>query len=170
MRHARNGRRLSRPSEHREAMLANMAKNLLRHGRIRTTVAKAKETSRLFDRLITLGKEGSVHARRRAYQILQDRDEVKRLFAEVAPRFQTTPGGYTRVLHLSPRAGDGAPQAWLELTQLPAGGPPVSRATRPTTPTGAPSAPSAPPKEEPAKKPQKFFEGLRGLFHRKKPA
>ena len=74
------------------------------------------------------------------------------------------------MLHLSPRAGDGAPQAWLELTQLPAGGPPVSRATRPTTQKGAPSAPSTPPKEEPAKKPQKFFEGLRGLFHRKQPA
>ena len=150
-------------------MLANMAKNLLRHGRIRTTVAKAKETSRLVDRLITLGKEGSVHARRRAYQTLQDLDEVKRLFAEVAPRFQTTPGGYTRVLHLSPRAGDGAPQALIELTQRPAEGPPPPRTARPATTAATPSTPSAPPKEEPAKKPQKFFEGLRGLFRRHKP-
>jgi large subunit ribosomal protein L17 len=148
-------------------MLANMAKNLLRHGRVRTTPAKAKETSRVVDRLITLGKEGSVHARRRAYQVLRDRDEVKRLFAEIAPRFQTTAGGYTRVLHLGPRAGDGAPQVLMELTHLPAEGPRAPRVTRAEGSTTTPS-PSAPAQESP-KKPQKFFEGLRGLFHRRKP-
>lgn len=148
-------------------MLANMAKNLLRHGRVRTTSAKAKETCRLVDRLITLGKEGSVHARRRAYRVLRDRDEVKRLFAEIAPRFQTTAGGYTRVLRLAPRAGDGAAQVLMALTQLPAEGPSVSRASRPE-PATAPG-PSAPAQEK-AAKPQKFFEGLRGLFRRRKPA
>ncbi|MBI4354005.1 MAG: 50S ribosomal protein L17 [Candidatus Omnitrophica bacterium] len=160
MRHARGGRRLSRGSEQRAALLANMAKNLLRHGRIRTTVAKAKETSRVADRLITWGKEGSVHARRAAFDLLQDRSLVKQLFAEIAPRCATVQGGYTRVIRLAPRAGDGAPQALLELTQRPVETPAIRKASEP--PHAQPSAP-------PVKKPQKkFFEGIRGLFRKTK--
>ncbi len=148
-------------------MLANMAKNLLRHGRIRTTVAKAKETSRVVDRLITWGKEGSVHARRAAFDILQDRSLVKRLFAEISPRFQTIRGGYARINHLYPRAGDGAPQALVELTQLPAEVPSAQRETQPSPRPSIPPTSSTPPGAK-AKKPQKFFEGIRGFFRRKK--
>lgn len=148
-------------------MLANMAKNLLRHGRIRTTVAKAKETSRVMDRLITWGKEGSVHARRAAFDILQDRSLVKQLFADIAPRFQAIRGGYTRVVHLYPRTGDGAPQALVALTQLAAEVPSARRETTPSPRPSTPPAPSAPP-EAKAKTPQKFFEGIRGFFRRKK--
>ena len=146
-------------------MLGNMAKNVVRHGRVRTTLAKAKEAKRVIDRLITLGKEGSVHSRRRAYRILQDRDLVKRLFAEVAPRFTGAQGGYTRVLHLSTRPGDGAPQALLELTQRAIEGPTV-RPQAKTTPAKSPtpSAASAAPSEGTKKKPKGFLEGIRGLF------
>ena len=149
-------------------MLANMAKNLLRHGRIRTTVAKAKETSRVIDRLITLGKEGSVHARRAAFRILQDRQLVKQLFAEIAPRFLTLQGGYSRVIRLYPRAGDGAPQALIELTQLPPEGPRAQRAAQPSKSPSTSPAPSAPSAQERGKKPQGFFEGLQGWFRRKR--
>ena len=146
-------------------MLGNMAKNVVRHGRVRTTLVKAKEASRVIDRLISLGKEGSVHSRRRAYRILQDRDLVKQLFAEVAPRFTGVKGGYTRVLHLWPRPGDGAPQALLELTQRPVEGPavpPKAKTMHATSPTS--SAASAVSSEAAKKKPKGFLEGIRGLF------
>ena len=172
MRHGRRNVRLSRRSEHRQAMLDNMACNLLLHGRIRTTVAKAKETKRLADRLISFGKEGSIHSRRQAYQVLQDRGLVKRLFAEVAPRFLDCQGGYTRVLRLAPRAGDGAELALLELTRLPVEPPkksPKVKAERIAPPAKEADAPPAKKEhgEEP-QKPKKFFEGIRELFRPKK--
>ena len=148
---------------HRRALLSTLTKSLLRHGRIRTTVIKAKETSRLADRLVTLGKNGSVHARRQAYDVLQDRELVKRLFADIAPRFVDCPGGYTRVVKLSPRRGDGAPQALLEFSRLPVAVPSV----KPTKAGPAPSperpseAPARPQEPSEAKKPKRFFEGLR---------
>lgn len=147
-------------------MLGNMAKNVVRHGRVRTTLAKAKETKRLIDRLISLGKEGSVHSRRRAYRILQDRDLVKQLFAEVAPRFTGVQGGYTRVLQLMPRSGDGAPQALLELTQRPEHTPSAALKTKAARPApSTPQPPEAPPRAaEAEKKPKRFLDGLRGLF------
>jgi len=149
-------------------MLANMANALLQHGRIQTTLAKAKEAKRLVDRLISLGKEGSIHSRRQAFRVLQDRDMVKRLFADVAPLFLDAQGGYTRILRLSPRVGDGAPKALLELTRLPAT-PLKAPAKVKVQEAQAPKAEApaqAPPKE--AKKPTRLFEGLRGLFRPKK--
>ena len=132
MRHARRQLRLGRTSEHSQAMLANMARNLLRHGRVHTTVAKAKVSRRVVDRLITLGKEGSLHARRRAFRILQDRGLIKQLFADVAPRFLDCQGGYTRVLKLDgARHGDGAQMAVLELTRLPSAAAPNAPPKRP---------------------------------------
>lgn len=170
MRHARRELRLGRTSEHSQATLANLARNLLRHGRIRTTVAKAKVSRRVVDRLITLGKDGSVHARRQAYRILQDRGLVKQLFADIAPRFLDCRGGYTRVLKLDGvRHGDGAQTAVLELTRLPA--PPKPAPTRkPKPPPAGPAkpAPSAEPKAEETPKPKGFLDGLRGLFGKKK--
>lgn len=171
MRHARRSRRLSRPSEPRRALLTITARNLLQHGRIHTTVAKAKETQRLVDRLISFGKEGSVHSRRQAYRLLQDHSLVKRLFAEIAPRFLDCQGGYTRVLKLSPRMGDGALKALLELTRLPVKTPTVppktAKAKHPT-PAQEPVTPKAPQEEAAAAKPKRFFEGLRELFRPKK--
>jgi large subunit ribosomal protein L17 len=162
MRHARRELRLGRTAEHSQATLDNLARNLLLHGRIRTTVAKAKVSRRVVDRLITLGKDGSVHARRQAYRVLQDRGLVKQLFADIAPRFLDCRGGYTRVLKLDgARHGDGAQTAILELTRLPAppkGGPAPRKAK--------PAEPARPAPEQP--KPKGFLEGLRGLFGKKK--
>ena len=166
MRHSKAGRRLSRPTEHRDSVLANLAKGLVQHGRIRTTVAKAKEAQRMADRLISLGKEGSVHARRQAYRVLEHRELVKRLFADISPLFLESHGGYTRIIKLSPRHGDGAELALLELTKFPAPEP----VSKPKTKDAAqPAKPEASGKQEPSDeeeggKPKGFFEGLRGLF------
>ncbi|MBI3087583.1 MAG: 50S ribosomal protein L17 [Candidatus Omnitrophica bacterium] len=173
MRHACAGNRLSRTSEHRRATLSNMARNVLQHGQIRTTVAKAKEAQRLIDRLVGLGKEGSVHSRRQAYRVLKDRGLVKQLFADVSPRFLDCQGGYTRVLKLGHRLGDGAATAVLELTRLPAGppkAPPKPKAKAEAAPAQKSAAPQAPkPKaEEAPAKPKRFFEGIRELFGKKK--
>jgi large subunit ribosomal protein L17 len=169
MRHARRDRRLSRPSEHRKALVIGLAKAVLQRGRLRTTVARAKEAQRLVDRLISLGKEGSVHSRRRADRLLQDRELVKQLFAEVAPRFLDCQGGYTRILKLPPRVGDGASQALFELTRVPAQAPkapPKAKAAH-VAPPQAPAAKEAPAEAAP-KKPKRFLEGLRDLFRAKK--
>ncbi len=169
MRHARHVRRLSRPSEHRQALLSNLASAVLQHGRIRTTVVKAKETQRVIDRLISLGKEGSIHSRRQAFRLLQDRGDVKRLFADIAPRFLDCAGGYTRVLKLSPRVGDGAPLALLELTRLPVEAPKAPQKAKPErAPREAPPESAAPTPKAAPQKPKRLFEGLRGLFHPKK--
>ena len=149
-------------------MIGNMATALVKHGRIRTTLAKAKAMQRVADRLVTLGKEGSVHSRRQAFRILKDRDIVKQLFGDVAPRFLDVRGGYTRVLKLGNRLGDAAPTALLEFTRLPVEAPkaPEKSKAKPKTPE-APKA-QAPKGEEEAAKPKKFLEGLRALFKRKK--
>jgi large subunit ribosomal protein L17 len=171
MRHAKNSQRLSRPSEHREAMLGSLVKGLVIHGQVTTTHARAKVAQRLADRLVTLGKEGSIHARRRAFRILQNRTLVNRLFSDVAPRFLDVRGGYTRVVRLSPRLGDGAQKAVLAFSLLPAVEPPtparVKTPQKPKAPTPAPS-PDQPEKAEEAAKPKGLFEGLRKLWTKKK--
>ena len=96
-------------------MLRNQAQELLRHERIKTTVAKAKELRPFVEKLITLGKKDSLHARRRAFSILSSKTVVRRLFTDVSPRFSERPGGYTRILKLGPRKGDGASMAFIEL-------------------------------------------------------
>ncbi len=96
-------------------MLRNLVKDLLAHESLRTTEAKAKEARRSAERMITLGKDGSLHARRQALRFLNDKAVVAKVFDEIAPRFVGRPGGYTRIMKLSPRAGDGAPMAQLEL-------------------------------------------------------
>ncbi|MBI3324084.1 MAG: 50S ribosomal protein L17 [Candidatus Omnitrophica bacterium] len=174
MRHATLDIRLSRPSGQRKALISITAKNLLHRGRIQTTVAKAKQTQRAVDRLITLGKEGSVHARRQAYRLLRDRGAVKALFAEIAPRFLDCQGGYTRVLKLAvPRAGDGADLALLELTRLPVALPPQSGKAKAQAQPAKPQEPAGkeakPTEGEEAPKPKRFLEGLRELFRTKKP-
>jgi large subunit ribosomal protein L17 len=132
---------------------------------------KAKRAQPLIERLISLGKDGSVHARRRAFRHLQDRDLVKKLFAEIAPRFIETNGGYTRILKLSNRLGDGAQLALLELTKLPVEKPktpPKSKKEVQETPSEQVQEKAAKSEEEGVQKPKKFFEGIRGLFRPKK--
>lgn len=117
MRHNRTRRRLKRNFSHRKQMLENMVTSLFKHQQIETTWPKAKEAQKLADRLITLGKDDTLHARRRAFAILGDRAVTVELFAKIAPRFSKRKGGYTRVLHLGNRKGDAAPMALLELTE-----------------------------------------------------
>jgi large subunit ribosomal protein L17 len=115
MRHQLSGRQLSRNAPHRWAMLRNMAASLLRHETIRTTVPKAKELRRYVEPLITLGKSDSDANRRRAFAKLRDAEVVVKLFEDLGPRFQSRPGGYTRILRMDPRPGDNAPMALMQL-------------------------------------------------------
>ncbi len=116
MRHLKSGRKLGRTSAHRKALLRNLVTSLLEHEQITTTDAKAKELRRVADRMITLGKRGTLDARRRALSYVRKRSVVQKLFGEVAERFQTRPGGYTRIVKLGQRHGDNAPMSVIELT------------------------------------------------------
>ena len=128
MRHRRAGKKLGRDSAHRKALYSNLASQLIEHGRIKTTAAKAKAVKPFAEQLITLGKRGDLHARRLALAELRSQDVVHQLFAEVAPRFADRPGGYTRIVRLGPRNGDAAEMVYLELVDYEAAG-----AAAPTT-------------------------------------
>jgi large subunit ribosomal protein L17 len=128
MRHGLTGRQLSRNTPHRWAMLRNMAASLLRHETIRTTVPKAKELRRYVEPLITLGKTDSQANRRRAFARLRDAEVVEKLFGELGPRFKARPGGYTRILHMAPRAGDNADMALMALVEQAAAAVEAARA------------------------------------------
>lgn len=117
MRHRKKGRHLSRTAEHRKATLRNLATSLFRHGRIRTTTAKAKELRTFAEPLITKAKRGDLHARRIVARSISDKEVLARLFGELAPRYADRPGGYTRVLKLGHRPGDGADMAIIELVE-----------------------------------------------------
>jgi large subunit ribosomal protein L17 len=117
MRHKVSGRKFGREKGHRGLMLKNLVASLVKHERINTTQAKAKEIRSLAERVITYGKKGTVHHRRLAFKVLKNRDLVKKVFDEIAPRFETTEGGYTRVLKNGYRRGDCAPMAIIEFTQ-----------------------------------------------------
>ena len=121
MRHAIKNRKLGRTSAHRQAMFRNQLSSLIEHGRIKTTLAKAKELRPIAERLITRGRQDSVHARRLAGRWIQNRTTLRRLFEDVAPRFSDRPGGYTRILKLGPRTGDAAEMAYLELVDFEPG-------------------------------------------------
>ena len=115
MRHRAKGRQLSRTSSHKRAMLNNMATSLFEHGRVITTEAKAKELRPFAEKLITLARRGDLHARRLVERRIKDRDTLGKLFTEIGPRFAARPGGYTRILKLGHRPGDGADVARIEL-------------------------------------------------------
>ena len=119
MRHMNSGRRLNRNSSHRKAMFRNMTTSLFRHEVIRTTLAKAKELRRTAEPLITLAKMDSIAKRRLAFSRLRDRDIVGKLFNELAPRYESRPGGYLRILKCGFRPGDSAPMAIVELVDRP---------------------------------------------------
>jgi large subunit ribosomal protein L17 len=115
MRHRVAGRKLSRDTGHRLALYRNLVTDLLRYEKIITTEAKAKEARALAENMITLGKEGSLPARRKALSFINDKKVVKKVFDELAPKYAQRSGGYTRLVRLGPRAGDGAPIVQLEL-------------------------------------------------------
>lgn len=117
MRHRKSGRHLQRNSAQRRALMVNLAKSLIQHGQIRTTVPKAKELRRVVEPLITLAKEDNVARRRRAFDRLRDDRVVGKLFTELGPRYQTRPGGYLRILKAGFRAGDRAPVAVVQLVE-----------------------------------------------------
>ncbi|MGA1540687.1 MAG: 50S ribosomal protein L17 [Chthoniobacterales bacterium] len=139
MRHQNKTVKLGRSQAHRDALLANQVCSLIIHQRIRTTLAKAKAARPLAEKMVTLGKKGTIHARRTAAAYLHQADAVKKLFDEIAPRSATRAGGYTRIVKLGPRKSDSAPMAVLEWVD--------------TAPVEAATEPAAEEKAKPAKKP-----------------
>ena len=119
MRHAVKGRKLGRTTAHRESLFRNQLQSLVLSERIVTTLPKAKELKPLAEKMITRGKDGTVHARRWVLRWVAKRELVKKVFDEIAPRFETRPGGYTRISKLGPRQGDGAEMAVLEFLDRP---------------------------------------------------
>ena len=115
MRHLNSGRKLGRNPAHRRATLRNLVTNLFEHGRITTTLTRAKAARPVAEKIITLGKRDTLHARRQAAAYILTRDATKKLFGEIAPKFADRPGGYTRIIHAGIRVGDGAKVAILEL-------------------------------------------------------
>jgi large subunit ribosomal protein L17 len=142
VRHQRAGKKLGRDSAHRKALYANLVGALVEHGRVKTTLAKAKAVRPVAEKMITLGRRGDIHARRQAMAHLRSQEVVHLLFAEVAPRFRDRQGGYTRIVKLGPRQGDSAPMAYLELVDhvpraRPVPAPAPAAAERETEPAAA---------------------------------
>lgn len=117
MRHRKHTFKIGRTTGHRESLLANAVCSLIEHNRITTTLVKAKEIRRLADKMVTLGKEGTLHTRRLAIAKLHQVDKVHKLFAEIAPGFKERPGGYTRLMKIGPRIGDGAEMCIVEFVE-----------------------------------------------------
>lgn len=136
MRHRKKGRQLGRQTKHRWALFRNLVTSLLDHERIETTEAKAKEIRGFTDRMITLGKEGTLPARRRALAFLRSKDVVSKLFADVAGRFKDRRGGYTRIVKTRRRIGDGGEMVAIELVSRPE----VPAVQKSSTPPAQPSA------------------------------
>jgi large subunit ribosomal protein L17 len=149
MRHRSAHRKLGRTTAHRKSLLRNLAASLIDRGRIRTTVAKAKELRPFVEKLVTLGKRDSLHARRRALSILPRKEAVQKLFSDVSPRFSERPGGYTRILKLHPRPGDGAPMAFIQFVDYKFEG---------ASPGAAPAAKEKPEKKAPKPEPEEAKE------------
>ena len=172
-------RNLGRNASLRKATVRSLAQALLWHEQITTTLARAKEAQRLTERLITLGKSGSLAARRQAASLLVDPALVGRLFTEVAPRFSNRPGGYTRILHTGSRTGDGAATAVLELVERaaqtkekPKAKQPVALQPMPPAPPVEKLRPAEKKVEKPEREPEKpkgFVDGLRKFFKKDRP-
>lgn len=140
MRHRKSGVKLGRTGSHRNAMFRNMVTSLLKHEKIQTTDAKAKELRRWADHVITLAKRGDLHARRQVLSIVREKDVVHKLFAEVAERFGSREGGYTRLTKIGNRAGDAAPTTLIELVSLT-----EAAKKKKSTKKAAPAQPAAKP-------------------------
>lgn len=160
MRHAYRGSRLGRSTAHRQALFKNQIQSLMLAERIITTLPKAKEIRPLAERVITRGKQGTIHARRWALRWLGSRDLVKKVFDDIAPRFAERPGGYLRIVKLGPRPGDGAEMALIEMVEKGADAPAPApekpaKAKKPAAPKKKASdeAPKERVKKEPKAKP-----------------
>jgi len=119
MRHQKKTVKLGRTAEHRKALLANQVCSLIEHQRIKTTLAKAKAVRPLAEKMVTLGKQGSIHARRTAFAVLRQKNAVKKLFDDIAPRSAERNGGYTRIVRLGQRKSDSAKVAFIEWVDAP---------------------------------------------------
>lgn len=152
MRHRKSGVKLNRTSSHRDAMFRNMVTSLLKHERIRTTDAKAKELRRWADRIITLAKKGDLHARRQALAIVREKDVVHKLFEQAQERFGKINGGYTRIIKLGRRPGDAAAVSLIELVSVDETGKKKKKKAKPAAKKQAkPAAEKAPAKKTKAK-------------------
>ena len=140
MRHQKKTRKLGRTSQHRDLMLANLVASLILHKRVKTTLAKAKAARPLAEKLVTLGKSGTLHARRLAVAKIGQKGAVSTLFKDIAPSFKDRKGGYTRIIKLGPRQSDSAPTAFLEWVDYAV--------------DAAPAAVAETPAEKPAKAPK----------------
>ena len=123
MRHRVKGRKLGRSPAHRKALFRNQLASLVKEERIKTTLHKAKELRPIAEKVVTQGKRDTLHARRQVNRLLPERDLVKKVFDDIAPRFQERPGGYTRIIKLGPRRGDGAEMALIEFVETAAAEP-----------------------------------------------
>ncbi len=157
MRHQNKTVKLGRTAAHRKALLANQVCSLIEHQRIKTTLAKAKAVRPLAEKMVTLGKKGSLHARRTALAVLRQKDAVKKLFDDIAPRAADRKGGYTRIVKLGARKSDSAPVAFIEWVDAPVvveeaateeKGKKVKAAKSPVEP--AETKPARKPKKEPS--------------------
>jgi large subunit ribosomal protein L17 len=155
MRHRKKTVKLGRTAEHRNALLANQACSLIEHGRIKTTLAKAKAVKPLAEKMITLAKRDTLHARRRALALLHNNSQrtakaVQKLFAELGPRSATRTGGYTRIIKLGPRTSDSAQMAfieWVDLVETGESDAPTATADKKAAPKKA-AKPSPPAEDE----------------------
>ncbi len=157
MKHRVVGRRLDRTTEHRTAMFRNLVTSLIRHERITTTTPKAKELKRFADKMITLAKRATPHARRIANRDVRDVEVLNKLFGPIADRFKARPGGYTRLVRVGNRAGDNAELAVIELLDRKPAAPAEGEEKGEAKAAKAPKAPKAEkkPKAEKAEKPEK---------------
>jgi large subunit ribosomal protein L17 len=147
MKHRVAGRRLDRTTEHRIAMFRNQVTSLLRHERIHTTTPKAKELKRIFDKVVTLGKKGTPHARRVAFRDLRDAEMIEKLFGPIAERYAKRAGGYTRIIRTGKRHGDNADMAYIELVdRAPAAGAGLTEKTEKAAKAEKPEAAKKPAK------------------------
>ena len=115
MRHLKAGRKFGRTSAHRKALFRNLVGALIQRERIRTTLAKAKELRGKVEKTITLGKKGTIHARRQAFKLAPQKESISKVFGDLAERYSNRSGGYTRIIKIGPRRGDNAPMAFIEL-------------------------------------------------------
>jgi large subunit ribosomal protein L17 len=163
MRHQKKTIKLGRTAAHRKALLANQVCSLIAHQRVKTTLAKAKAVRPLAEKMVTFGKNGSLHARRMALSMLRQKDAVKKLFDEIAPRSADRNGGYTRIVKLGQRKSDSASMAfieWVDAAQVIEEKEPKEKpAKKQKEATPPPKEEAAPKAEEPKSKKRKWFGG-----------
>ncbi len=143
MRHRKNTVKLGRLSQHRDLMLSNLVSDLIRHNRVTTTLAKAKAMRPLAEKMVTLGKKATLHHRRQAIAQLRQQDAVRKLFADLAPKYNEREGGYTRIIKLGPRHSDAAPMAIIEWVEGE-----LKKSDKPKKTAAKTEAKKAPAKEE----------------------